>query len=123
MKRLKKSLNEEEVKRIFSQIEDTLAFSGPVTRKLLLDIQAALYEEVPDPKVKMKLKRRGHTTHLCDFRQPPGEKECLEAVWSEGRACKRCYRDDCYRHGWAKDAVDSDNRRWCREKGWRNETE
>lgn len=57
-----------------------------------------------------------YPVHLCDFRTPPGEKECLEAVFSTGRACRKCYREDCYRMGWRKDAVDSDNRRRCREQ-------
>jgi hypothetical protein len=47
--------------------------------------------------------------HLCCFRQPPEDKECLEMIWSNGRACKSCYRDDCYRQGWAQQRVDLDN--------------
>lgn len=42
------------------------------------------------------------------FRQQPAERECLTAVWSQGRACKTC-RVDCYRRGWAKAHVDRDN--------------
>ena len=56
------------------------------------------------------------TTFLCDFRTPPGERECLEMLWSEGRACADCYRERCYRHGWARTAVLADNKRFVAEK-------
>lgn len=45
----------------------------------------------------------------------PGDKECLIAVWSVGRACKKC-RANCYRQGWSKLAVDRDNLRLVRER-------
>lgn len=48
--------------------------------------------------------------HVCTFaRQPDEERECLEAIWSVGRACKKCV-SDCYRRGWPKWAVDTDNK-------------
>jgi hypothetical protein len=47
--------------------------------------------------------------HICDGTSVPGETECREAIWSQGRACKGCYREDCYRQGWRKAAVDQDN--------------
>ena len=49
-------------------------------------------------------------------KQPTDKFECLEAVWSQGRACKRCFVSDCYRQGWEKRRVDADNARLVREK-------
>jgi len=49
--------------------------------------------------------------HLCDFRAVPDKTECLEAVWSQGRSCRRCSKAGCYRRGWSKAMVDGDNRR------------
>ena len=46
--------------------------------------------------------------NICDFRRRPDKRECLEAVWSEGRACKRC-PVDCYRQGWSQHRVTLDN--------------
>ena len=48
---------------------------------------------------------------------PPGETECLEACWSEGRSCAGCHRDDCYRQGWEADRVAKDNAKRVREHG------
>ena len=53
--------------------------------------------------------------HICDFRSEPGATECWESVWSEGGACKDCYRD-CYRRGWPKEQVDRDNAELVRRK-------
>ena len=47
---------------------------------------------------------------------PTDERECLEAIWSVGRSCKSCGLTECYRHGWAKQRVDADNRRLVEEK-------
>lgn len=47
--------------------------------------------------------------HICDHRTIPDKTECLEAVWSQGRSCRTCYRNDCYRQGWQKSRVDDDN--------------
>jgi hypothetical protein len=44
-----------------------------------------------------------------DFAEPPGERECLAAVWSKGGSCKGCPRDDCYRQGWSARRVTIDN--------------
>lgn len=44
--------------------------------------------------------------YLCNFRSEPRERECLEAVWSVGRACKNCPAD-CYQAGWEKKRVKS----------------
>jgi hypothetical protein len=42
---------------------------------------------------------------------PPAKgRECAEAVYSQGRHCKRCDRSDCYRQGWEKWRVDADNK-------------
>lgn len=46
---------------------------------------------------------------------PPGDKECLEVIWSNGRACRKC-EVDCYRRGWLKAAVDRDNARFIAKK-------
>lgn len=48
----------------------------------------------------------------------PGETECREAIWSEGRSCRKCrYEPEpgrrCYRSGWPKKKVDADNERLC----------
>ena len=59
---------------------------------------------------------RGPATYLCDFRSPPGDTECLECIWSQGRSCRVCYREDCYRRGWDKRRVDRDNAELVREK-------
>ena len=54
--------------------------------------------------------------HLCSFfEEPTGEKECLEAIWSVGRACKSC-EHACYRRGWDKRQVDVDNKRLVKAK-------
>lgn len=45
---------------------------------------------------------------VCGFRTEPGEKECLAAIWSQGRECKRC-PVECYRRGWEHRAVTLDN--------------
>lgn len=51
---------------------------------------------------------------LCDFRSEPcPNRECREAIWSQGRACKQCDRE-CYRRGWEKWRVDADNARRCK---------
>ena len=57
-----------------------------------------------------------YAIHLCDFRSEPreGGTECHEAIWSRGRACKKC-SVACYRVGWDKDRVDLDNARRVRE--------
>lgn len=48
--------------------------------------------------------------HLCHHAAKPTDgRECLEAIWSQGRACKAC-SVACYRQGWAKVLVDADNR-------------
>lgn len=58
------------------------------------------------------------TFHLCGpATQPPTKgHECPEAVYSQGRHCKRCLRHDCYRQGWAKWRVDADNKDRCRRE-------
>ena len=45
-----------------------------------------------------------------DFRSEPGETECMQVIWSEGRSCSKCWVA-CYRKGWSKAKVDVDNRR------------
>ncbi len=42
------------------------------------------------------------------FRSPPGDKECREAVWSQGASCREC-QVDCYRRGWIKRRATADN--------------
>lgn len=51
--------------------------------------------------------------NLCgpNISEPDRGRECLEAVWSVGRACKRCRHESCYRVGWPKWLVDADNKK------------
>lgn len=51
----------------------------------------------------------GFAIYLDDFCSEPGEKECWNAIWSQGRECKRC-NAKCYRKGWEKWRVDADNK-------------
>ena len=61
--------------------------------------------------------------HLDSFRSEPGETECYEACWSEGRSCKKCWVK-CYRAGWSKKQVDADNKALvARLREWRSATE
>lgn len=54
--------------------------------------------------------------HLCDFRSPPAEgHECRTAIWSEGRACRRC-DVECYRAGFTAAQATADNNRLVTEK-------
>jgi hypothetical protein len=49
--------------------------------------------------------------HICDFaNEPTKDHECLEAIWSLGRYCKKC-EATCYRKGWSKKQTDVDNKR------------
>lgn len=51
----------------------------------------------------------------CDHVSPPtDEYECMEAVQSQGKACKKCDVKNCYRRGWEKWRVDADNAKRCR---------
>ncbi|KKL47378.1 hypothetical protein LCGC14_2336130 [marine sediment metagenome] len=51
------------------------------------------------------------TIVLCDFRTSPKPRsECYAAIWSQGRSCKRCEHDDCYRQGWEQWLVTADNK-------------
>jgi hypothetical protein len=54
--------------------------------------------------------------HLCTFRSEPAEKECLEFLWSQGKACRTCFLETCYRYGWTKAMADADNRQRVKEK-------
>ena len=55
--------------------------------------------------------------HVCgpSLRVPGKDGECSEAVWSQGRSCKKCEHATCYRVGWSKSTVDADNARLVRE--------
>jgi len=46
---------------------------------------------------------------ICNFAQPPNEKECLEAIWSQGKACNKCCVK-CYRQGMSALEATSDNK-------------
>lgn len=48
--------------------------------------------------------------NVCSFARPPGETECLEAIWSQGKGCKTC-KVICYRRGMTASEVSRDNRR------------
>jgi len=45
---------------------------------------------------------------VADQRPPTDERECAEAVNSQGSSCKKC-QVKCYRRGWDKQAVTRDN--------------
>jgi len=47
---------------------------------------------------------------ICTFAQQPDKTECLEAIWSQGRACKSC-NVRCYRQGMTKAQATADNSR------------
>ncbi len=53
--------------------------------------------------------------YICRLASEPGDKECLEAIASEGRACKRC-DIDCYRRGFSKEEAAADNRKLVSQK-------
>lgn len=53
--------------------------------------------------------------HICNFVTPPSDKECLEMIWSQGRACRTC-GTTCYRKGWNRREVDADNRKLVAKK-------
>jgi len=51
-----------------------------------------------------------HMSTAETYSSEPGETECWEAIWSQGRACKKCNVSfDCYRKGWEKWQADADN--------------
>lgn len=54
--------------------------------------------------------------HICGphLTVPNDKHECMEAVYSQGRSCKKCEHPNCYRVGWEKAKVDADNRRLCK---------
>lgn len=55
--------------------------------------------------------------HVCSSESPPtDDHECRAAVWSQGRACKKCPIAECYRQGWAHSRVTVDNMRRVAEK-------
>ena len=56
------------------------------------------------------VKEEKMNVRLCDFRSAPGEHECLEAIWTKGRACKEC-SVKCYRAGMMAGEVSADNRK------------
>ena len=71
-------------------------------------------------KVILGGKRPTHAI-MCNGCQEPGaDGECWEAIWSLGKACKKCDHE-CYRAGWDKKRVDEDNQRLverCDEGRW-----
>jgi hypothetical protein len=47
----------------------------------------------------------------CEQRHPPRPaRECLAAVWTQGRSCQACWVA-CYRQGWSHPDVTRDNAR------------
>ena len=62
-------------------------------------------------------KGKRYRLHVCGphLRVPGKDGECPEAVWSQGRACRKCEHPSCYRVGWGKSNVDADNARLVRE--------
>ena len=52
---------------------------------------------------------------ICQFAEQPGEHECLEAIWSQGKACKKC-PVPCYRQGMSALEATSDNKKLVAQK-------
>ena len=53
---------------------------------------------------------------LCHFRTEPNEyRECLEACWSKGQSCEKCFVS-CYRVGWNVFDVVADNKKLVKER-------
>jgi len=53
----------------------------------------------------------GSIVHISGFRaEPTVNKECLEAIWTQGTSCKDC-TINCYRAGWVKRQATLDNKR------------
>jgi hypothetical protein len=50
------------------------------------------------------------------FSVPTVGKECLEMLWSGGRACCKCPLETCYRNGWSGKKVREDNTKLVAEK-------
>jgi len=49
-------------------------------------------------------------TFVCyGFSVPTETAECYEVIWSNGRSCRKCPLKTCYRNGWLKPQVDTDN--------------
>lgn len=55
------------------------------------------------------------TARICQFATPPGEHECMEALASYGKACKKC-SVSCYRQGMSTQEATADNERLVAEK-------
>ena len=54
--------------------------------------------------------RGAEVMNVCSNASPPtDDHECLAAIWSQGRECKKCPREDCYRQGWDHASVTRDN--------------
>jgi hypothetical protein len=50
--------------------------------------------------------------HICGpHLSVPGKTECIEAVDSQGRACRKCDHPSCYRRGWTAEQATADNAR------------
>lgn len=49
MKRLKKSLGEEEVRALFGRLEEARPCGSPLVDKLIAEIENIVYEEIQDP--------------------------------------------------------------------------
>ena len=47
---------------------------------------------------------------ICRFAYEPNDKECLEAIWTQGLACKHC-DVSCYRQGMSKQKATTDNKK------------
>jgi len=52
----------------------------------------------------------GSIVRISGFKtEPNSEHECLEAIWTQGSACKNC-EVKCYRSGWSKQRSSTDNK-------------
>jgi len=52
---------------------------------------------------------------ICQFAEQPGEHECLEAIWSQGKECNKCCVK-CYRQGMSALEATSDNKKLVAQK-------
>ena len=52
----------------------------------------------------------GSVIRISGFRLEPSNKECLEAIWTQGSSCKDCQLT-CYRAGWSKQRASADNKK------------
>lgn len=100
-------------------ISRSAGIAAAIAKRLTGDDRYYFGEYIPNrtcyARVLDSLGAQTHGPHgcepvVCHMRRQPGKQECLEMIWSEGRACRRC-QENCYRRGWTVRQVAADNRR------------